>query len=150
MQADGIYIGSSDFDHLPRTNLVACAACATMLWWIKTNALGLQWVWWSMALFFFVRLSQHVLHAAMHYNRSAFGRYVRPDNKIVHVHSYENVGQDMNVTTPRLSSALSINAVVHPGGSKGPGGGLEKGLHTLDKHRRQATYGATLTGMNLA
>lgn len=77
MQFDGIYIGSSDFDHLPRTNLVAFVICSAMLWYGHTHGLGLVWVWWAMAVFFLARAAQHVLHARLHYETSIFGLYSR-------------------------------------------------------------------------
>jgi hypothetical protein len=44
MQCDGIFIGSLDFAHLPRTNLVACAVCSAMLYYGQQHAYGLNWV----------------------------------------------------------------------------------------------------------
>lgn len=78
VQCDGIYIGSLDFSHLPRTNFVACAVCAALLWLGQRRGYGLNWIWWSMAAFFLARLVQHVLHAACNFETSAFGRYNRP------------------------------------------------------------------------
>ena len=75
MQCDGIFIGSLDFAHLPRTNLVACAACSGMLYYGTQHSYGLNWVWWCMVVFFLVRLVQHILHAALHFETSAFGHY---------------------------------------------------------------------------
>jgi hypothetical protein len=75
MQCDGIYIGSLDFAHLPRTNLVACGVCSAMLYYGKQHGYGLTWVWWCMVCFFIARLVQHVWHAARHWETSAFGHY---------------------------------------------------------------------------
>lgn len=75
MQCDGIFIGSLDFAHLPRTNLVACGVCSGMLWLGVRRGYGLNWVWWCMVTFFIVRLLQHMLHAAWHWEHSAFGHY---------------------------------------------------------------------------
>lgn len=77
MQCDGIYIGSLDFAHLPRTNLVAAAATVALLAHGTRNGYGLVWVWWTMAFFFTARLAQHVLHAAATFEASAFGQYRR-------------------------------------------------------------------------
>jgi hypothetical protein len=80
MQCDGIFIGSQDFAHLPRTNLVACAVCSLVLYHGKKQGYGLRWVWWCMVVFFGSRLVQHILHAALHYETSAFGHFrARPD-----------------------------------------------------------------------
>jgi Na+-driven multidrug efflux pump len=81
MQCDGIFIGSMDFSHLPRTNLVACAACGLMLWYGQQHGYGLNWIWWAMVIFFLVRLIQHIIHAAVHFETSAFGRYNRSTNQ---------------------------------------------------------------------
>ena len=76
MQCDGIYIGSLDFAHLPRTNLVACIVCVSLLYFGVQHDFGLVWIWWCMVAFFSVRLLQHVLHAALHFQTSAFGHYL--------------------------------------------------------------------------
>lgn len=77
MQCDGIFIGSLDFAHLPRTNLVAAVATVGLLAHGAQHGYGLVWVWWTMAFFFTARLAQHVLHAVGHYETSAFGMYRR-------------------------------------------------------------------------
>ena len=77
MQCDGIFIGSLDFSHLPRTNLVACVVCAALLRYGQQRKFeSLSWIWWCMVQFFAVRLLQHIAHAAWHYETSAFGRYL--------------------------------------------------------------------------
>jgi hypothetical protein len=78
MQCDGIYIGSLDFAHLPRTNLLACIFTLILLWFGGAQGYGLLWVWWVMAFFFTARLVQHALHAVARYQTSAFGLYKRP------------------------------------------------------------------------
>lgn len=77
MQCDGIFIGSLDFAHLPRTNLVAAVATIALLAHGTRHGYGLAWVWWTMAFFFMARLAQHVLHAAATFQSSAFGQYRR-------------------------------------------------------------------------
>lgn len=65
MVCDGISIGSGDFQHLPRTNLVATAAAAATVFGTGPGS-SLCRVWLSLLVFFGVRLVQHVLHAATH------------------------------------------------------------------------------------
>jgi putative MATE family efflux protein len=78
MQCDGIFIGSLDFAHLPRTNLLAAIFTVSLLWVGESRGYGLVWVWWVMAFFFTARLVQHALHAVAHFETSAFGLYRRP------------------------------------------------------------------------
>ena len=65
MVCDGISIGSGDFQHLPRTNLVATAAAAATVFGTGPGS-SLCRVWLSLLVFFGVRLVQHVSHAATH------------------------------------------------------------------------------------
>jgi hypothetical protein len=75
MQCDGIYIGSLDFGHLPRTNLLAAIFTVFLLWVGEASRYGLVWIWWVMAFFFTARLAQHALHAVVRFRSSAFGNY---------------------------------------------------------------------------
>jgi hypothetical protein len=78
MQCDGIHIGSLDFAHLPRTNLLATLFTMFLLWFGEARGCGLVWVWWVMAFFFTARLAQHAVHAIATFQTSAFGLYKRP------------------------------------------------------------------------
>jgi hypothetical protein len=80
-QCDGIFIGSLDFAHLPRTNLLATIFTVFLLWFGEKQGYGLVWVWWVMAFFFKARLAQHALHAIANCQTSAFGMYRRPQEQ---------------------------------------------------------------------
>jgi len=74
MVCDGISIGSNDFKHLPRTNLVATMVAAAILFGTSTTGCGLCRVWMSMFAFFVVRFAQHLLHAVSHRRDSVLAK----------------------------------------------------------------------------
>ncbi len=84
MMFDGISIGSGDFKHLPRTNLLGWLVTGTSLVIGRRLKGGLGSVWWSLSLFFATRLVWHLIHIYKHWTTSAFGKYQRASHQEVH------------------------------------------------------------------
>lgn len=82
MVMDGVSIGSSDFQHLPRTSLVATVGTWSLLTFAAMQGWGLGAVWWGMVTFFILRLAQHCVHVVTHWDRHPLGtmrRAIRAD-----------------------------------------------------------------------
>eukprot|EP01026_Neomeris_dumetosa_P013809 TRINITY_DN14897_c0_g1_i7.p1 TRINITY_DN14897_c0_g1~~TRINITY_DN14897_c0_g1_i7.p1 ORF type:complete len:550 (-),score=45.60 TRINITY_DN14897_c0_g1_i7:349-1971(-) len=77
MMVDGVSIGCCDFKYLPRTNLIAAFSTSLMLIIGDRQQQSLTYVWWSMAVFFQVRLILHMWHHTIHRRKSPFGLYIR-------------------------------------------------------------------------
>lgn len=73
MVFDGVSIGVDDYQHLPRTNLVATAGCLVVSSTALRTGAGLPGVWMGLVTFFGLRLAMHLLHMAINWRTSAFG-----------------------------------------------------------------------------
>lgn len=73
MVCDGVSIGSGDFGHLPRVNLIATLVTAGALYAMQAVDASLSGIWCGMGVFFLTRLLMHASHVRRNWDTSVFG-----------------------------------------------------------------------------
>lgn len=71
MVMDGIAIGAGDFAYLPRTSMLATAGC----WLGAQYCTGIGSVWWTLLVFFGLRLMYHFGHVVQRWDDHPLGNF---------------------------------------------------------------------------